>query len=538
MLTEIYCETFGEDKRILFSPGLNVIQGLEGNSIGKSSVLKIIDYAFGGRYYAESNDDILKHVGNHDICFTHTFEGVDYFFRRNAKKHSKVYCCYDNQAYLPKREMSETTFCKWLLEKYGFNDYHLTLREMIGLYIRVWNKPNKEVNRPLYNHNSQSLKEAIISLIKIFNEYDPIAESNEYDTYLKTRSQVLNKAVKYNLIKLPSKKQYDAIIVEIEEIDKKITQLRRNIAISSVDNAEDLSNEINILLEQREFLLEQHGRTSRALGRCLKNTQKLRPLDNSTFSSLTEYFPNVNLQRLNEVQGFHESLQKVLLDELHTEEMRLRKHLEELSKAIQENESAIQEQTKLPTRAVDAMNMLLQLSKRKEQLESQVELYDDKVADTIRKEENKASLDQLLTQITTKIAEKINAKIKEYSNYITTSNSKAPTLHLSGDQYQYGVEDNTGTGKAYTDLILFDLAILALTELPILVHDSFLLNNIDDRTKQSFLKLYSQFSNKQVFISLDTYLGNDSKEIDDLLYSSTRLILSENKTLFGKDWRT
>ena len=50
MLTEIYCEAFGKTKRIPFFAGLNVIQGIGGNSIGKSNALKIIDYAFGGRY--------------------------------------------------------------------------------------------------------------------------------------------------------------------------------------------------------------------------------------------------------------------------------------------------------------------------------------------------------------------------------------------------------------------------------------------------------------------------------------------------------
>ena len=110
-------------------------------------------------------------------------------------------------------------------------------------------------------------------------------------------------------------------------------------------------------------------------------------------------------------------------------------------------------------------------------------------------------------------------------------------FHLSPSQYKYGVEDNTGTGKAYTDLILFDLAILSLTKLPVLIHDSFLFNNIDDLTKQSFLKIYSQFCEKQIFISLDTFLGNDNEEIEKLLYSTTRLVLSEKATLFGVDWR-
>lgn len=143
----------------------------------------------------------------------------------------------------------------------------------------------------------------------------------------------------------------------------------------------------------------------------------------------------------------------------------------------------------------------------------------------------------MLGDITSEIEEKINQKIESLSDMITSSNSKAPILQLSNNQYFYGVQDNTGTGKAYTDLVLFDLAILALTDLPILIHDSFLFNNIDDATKQNFLRLYTQFPNKQIFISLDQFLGDDSKEIDALLFSTTRLVLSENSTLFGKDWR-
>ena len=57
MLVEIRCGAFGEVKQVPFSSGLNVIQGISGNSIGKSNMLKIIDYAFGGKYYSDSNED-------------------------------------------------------------------------------------------------------------------------------------------------------------------------------------------------------------------------------------------------------------------------------------------------------------------------------------------------------------------------------------------------------------------------------------------------------------------------------------------------
>ena len=225
------------------------------------------------------------------------------------------------------------------------------------------------------------------------------------------------------------------------------------------------------------------------------------------------------------------------MDELRNDQTALRQRLSEINTAITENEHDIERFTDLPTKASEAIDELSKLLKKQENLQKQLELYNDKVADIAQKKNTKEQLEQMLGDITSEIEEKINQKIESLSDMITSSNSKAPILQLSNNQYFYGVQDNTGTGKAYTDLVLFDLAILALTDLPILIHDSFLFNNIDDATKQNFLRLYTQFPNKQIFISLDQFLGDDSKEIDALLFSTTRLVLSENSTLFGKDWR-
>lgn len=536
MLTEIYCEAFGKTKRIPFFAGLNVIQGIGGNSIGKSNALKIIDYAFGGRYYAESNDDVIKHIGDHDICFAHTFDNDTFYFKRNAKKYGKILKCTDDK-YIPQSEISESDFCKWLCEKYEFQNLGLTFREMIGLYARVWNKPNKEVSRPLYNHNAQTVKDAIVSLIKLFDEYGAIKELNEHDEYLRKRSQILSKAVSYHLLKVPSQKEYTEITSELAKIKEKILQLKTNIAVGSFENAGNLNDQKNDLFEQRSELLVQQGRIKRDIQRCEKNIQKLYSFGETTFSQLTEFFPEVNIERIKEVQGFHESLRAILMEELRSEVSSLTRRLAEINEAINNNQQEIERITGLPTRSTEAMDKLLQLIKIQEQLQSQIELYDDKVADAIQKDETKGKLDQLLNEITSRVEKKINTQIKEYSDCIETSNGKAPILHLSNRQYDYGVEDNTGTGKAYTDLILFDLAVLSLTKLPVLIHDSFLFNNIDDLTKRSFLRLYNQFGDKQVFVSLDTFLGYDNQEINDILYSSTRLVLSENEMLFGKDWR-
>ena len=57
-------------------------------------------------------------------------------------------------------------------------------------------------------------------------------------------------------------------------------------------------------------------------------------------------------------------------------------------------------------------------------------------------------------------------------------------------------------GSKYKSLILFDLAVLDLTNLPIVIHDSVLLKQIEDFALEQILKLYTK-SKKQIFIALD-----------------------------------
>ena len=79
MLKEIFCDRFISNGKIrepiLFHEGLNTILGSEtgSNSIGKSTFLMILDYAFGGMDYIEKSTDVHKNVGPHRICFLFEF---------------------------------------------------------------------------------------------------------------------------------------------------------------------------------------------------------------------------------------------------------------------------------------------------------------------------------------------------------------------------------------------------------------------------------------------------------------------------------
>lgn len=541
MLTEIYCEAFGSQKKIPFSQGLNIIQGYSdesdggGNSIGKTNMLKIIDFTFGGKYYSDSNGDVIRHIGEHDICFAHMFNGEEYHFIRSTAEPAKVIYCDDK--YTPKSEWSIQDFCTWLLKQYGIENLKLSFRDVVGLYSRIWNKPNKEVDRPLYNHNAQPVTDAIISLVKLFGDYGPIQELHEHDKYLKKRQIALRNAVSYHLLNVPTKKEYGNMQRQLSEIQKKIQILRANISVASNENIVQLNERGSQLYEQRELLQTQRERKVRELQRCRRNMTNLAPPNEDIFKPLKDFFPEVNVDRIKKIQGFHNQLCSVLMGELKTEEVELQQSLNEIDFALQKNEEQIQELTGLPTQTETALNQILELAAKQEYLLNQLNLYEDKDKDAAQKADNSKTLLQTLGTITAKIQEQINGKILEYSSKIAISNSKAPVLQLTPKNYRYGVEDNTGTGKAYTDLLLFDLAVLSLTQLPILIHDSFLFNNIDNLTIQSFIRLYSRFDDKQIFVALDQLYGKDNEEINNILYNSTRLMLTGHDMLYGKDWR-
>ena len=134
----------------------------------------------------------------------------------------------------------------------------------------------------------------------------------------------------------------------------------------------------------------------------------------------------------------------------------------------------------------------------------------------------------------TEIEVKINKELIEINEKIHDKGKKIPKIRLERKIYQFDHSSNTGTGKSYADLIEFDLAILKLTVLPFLIHDSILFKNIEDVAVDKIIEQYSNFGN-QIFISIDGIGKYDSKSIK-ILNESKVLELSKDRKLFNKDW--
>ena len=83
-------------------------------------------------------------------------------------------------------------------------------------------------------------------------------------------------------------------------------------------------------------------------------------------------------------------------------------------------------------------------------------------------------------------------------------------------------------------MVLYDLAILYLTALPAIAHDSLILKNIGDGAVDGIMQIYAR-SEKQVFIAFDKQIAY--KPTQQILEGNCVLHLSNNGCeLYGESW--
>ena len=126
--------------------------------------------------------------------------------------------------------------------------------------------------------------------------------------------------------------------------------------------------------------------------------------------------------------------------------------------------------------------------------------------------------------------------MKEYNDSLFAEHHKPPHLHFNEyNSYRFETPDDTGTGSNYKGMVIFDLAVLNLTALPAIAHDSLILKNIRDGSIDGIMKIYAD-SKKQIFIAFDK---------QDAYTTETRKIVTDNKVLklsdnhcelYGESW--
>lgn len=534
MLTEIRCNQF-RDSVITFHTGLNVVLGDENatNSIGKSTLLMIIDFVFGGDSFLKFNTDVVQELGHHEYNFCFEFDQKRFYFKRKTDSPNVVSQC--TQEYGETNQLSVSDFTSFLKSMYSIESEDLSFREFVGLFSRVWGKENHEVKKPLHAVPSKSPSLCVDALVKMFNAYAAIKALTQQLALKNQEKTTYSKAFAKNLIPKINKTKFKENERNIEKLREEISDIKANLAKFAMNISEIANKEVMDLKVQKDELLRAKLQVDEKLVRVRKNLSENRHIKSKHLQSLQEFFPDVNLQRLATVEEFHSQIATILRQELLAAEKELISQSEMLNGEIavlDQKLGTILSAIENPSVIVDR---IYNLSDSLHGAEQENKYYKDEAEVKQAVKDIKEDLHQQKYDVLRSIENKVNGELRAIIDKVYGQARKSPTLTLTDNNYTYHVFEDTGTGTAYSNLLVFDLAIFRTTKLPVVVHDSFLFKNIENIAVANLVKIYRSFA-KQSFIAIDE-IKKYGKEGSEALeqYSVTRL--SNEKVLYIKDWR-
>lgn len=543
MLKFIECEKFIENGvprgKIEFFSGLNICLGEDNaeNSIGKSTFLFAVDFCFGGNSYC-SQKELLKEVGNHKINFCLEFDKELYYFSRSTENPKEVAICDENFNIMKK--ISDVDFKDFLLEKYNLAETGLSFRQAVTSFIRIFGKESSEIKNIVGVEGHNGGKTGILrNLIKLFEEYDEVKSLEEKAAAIQSEQNEFTSVEKSKIVKngkIKNLSQLKESEIRVDQLNEELLQIAEanKIQTETVDaqraaQAAELERQITVLKRNRTKLLNEKSILEANLG----SETKIQKED---FEELKSFFPELNIPHIEEIQNFHNQITKILKEETEEELLKLEDKISGNEKNLIES---TQELTKLRVPLSIPKKVLEQyasVSIQKNELEGQITFYKNSKQISSRLKETKIELDGKKLSILEEIAAKINQKLEEFSGKVN-DNDSPPCLNLnSTSSYSFYAPNDSGMGTAYVSMILYDLAILELTKLPFVIHDSVLFKNLSD---SRVIKVFEEYENsrKQIFVSFDKKNSYGSDALKKTIEKHRVIELyAGGGELFGRSW--
>ncbi|EPX8803278.1 DUF2326 domain-containing protein [Listeria monocytogenes] len=535
MLKMIECEKFS-DRVIFFNKGLNIIVGDEiaSNSIGKTTMLMIIDFIFGGGDYLTKNSDTVKHLGHHEFCFRFFFDKKDYFFRRGTKTPYIIYMCDEKYTVLEEKKLAD--YLKWLQNKYDCELEGLSFRGVVSRFFRIYGRANLDERTPLKLYENEKMADSITDLIKLFDKYRLISSYQQKVSELNNRQKIVNDAEKVAIIDSAlNKKDYKRNQKAIQHLSEEIEVLKQNVMTNSMGKEALLSDEILELQNQKNKLVISRNKQR---NRLRKNKETIAIKKSRIFDDidqLEKFFPEVDKSRINDIEQFHLKLTDILKDELNLSKRELEAGIRNINQEITALDLELSQLLEVKSAPEYSVMRLIELSAAMKNYEELNKRYDDKKDLKEELSIRRNELTELKKSSTDEISQQINQQMLLMFNSMYKDKFNPPHFEIHEKAYSLKTDNDTGTGTAFVSLILFDLSILKLTKLPSLVHDLPLLKNIDNDSMEQIIKLYAG-NEKQIFIAIDK-IESYSKATSKLILQNRVLQLNKKKNLFVESWK-
>lgn len=535
MLKEIICDRIPEG-RIVFNDGLNVVVGDESaaNSIGKSSALAMIDFAFGGDFYAK-REDIIKNVGHHELKIHFIFNGEDFYFSRGTSDSGYVHIC--DSEYRIQGTTNIASYKNLLSERYFLHTTSLKIGEIVSQFCRIYGKDNYNEREPLKPDYKAKNEERILFLVKLFGYYNTIEEQSRILKEATDRKTAYNKVVTLKLVApVKNKTEYKRIVNDISRLEGEVDIIKSQLSSQTMTLTSEQLKQISVLKSRLSRVQNEKALVQTSIRRLHDNLQATSAEIAVNIGQISEFFPTAELRKIDEINQFHIKLATILQEEIEKQVASQEKKLS----YITEQESNIVEQIRAvaqnnsPTElAVDRLVATKYDIDKLIQGKTSYELVQQLASDY---KQSRELYDALLDDVLNRVMFEINKEMETLNNTILGEGKKSPLIKITPTRYSIKSEDDTGTGTNYRVLITFDLALLNLTVLPVLIHDSLLFKNVEDDSLDGILSLYEQKTNKQVFISIDK-IGSYGEQVQRIVEQHKVLQLSENYPLYGKSWK-
>lgn len=537
MLKEIVCDNFKAGNQIIsFHPGLNTILGdnVGSNSIGKSTFLLIVDFVFGGNSFLDKATEVFKHCGYIEIRFKYQFEGEEYSFIRKTNEKDTVYICDKNYDIVSKQSLD--LFKKFLFDKYNIDLPYITFREIVSTFSRIYDKGSDDEAKPLNITSNESGEIAVTRLLKLFNIYGSLYELEKVKKQNIDREKAFKSSQKFSFIPKMGEREYKSAIKELERLQEDRSKISTQSTIGELDLQTEQLEEVAKLNEEINAYRRQRSKINSSLARLELNRRLSPSIVEADLIELQSYFPNVNLKKIHEVTGFHSQLCKIIATDVEQQIEFNIKLLDEIEEKINELTAQKQLITSTQNPSTIAINRLLNIGREIDKLESRIKTHQD---GKHYKEESVSTIGIYKTEKGKSIAEiqhSLNVKIHNINQFICSDKKNVPILTIGDTSYNYSTTDDRGTGTNYKNVVVLDMSILELTELPILIHDSIILKQIADEYIDKIFERYKSYTAKQIFVALDKKESYFS-ETNKILTDTTVLELFPNGgELFGRSW--
>lgn len=548
MLVKLQCDKFisngAKRPAIEFHEGLNAILGDEdrSNSIGKSTLLMIIDFVFGGEDYVKKCEDVQSNVLEHTIKFTFLFDGEEYHFARNTVEYMYVVKC--DKDYKPLADVDKITIDEYrdfLAEKYAINTEGLSWRGAMSKFIRVYKRETMDEERPLQAAKQENVKDAIKKYMQQFSRYNIVDSqikqadkaADERDAFRKTQQYEHIRAAK-------NQAEYDENEKKAAALELQEQQLAENSSQGILDldsmQAQRLSELNDLLINYRR----QRARVQTQLNSLRREMTEGKKSFKKTFTDLERFFPGEEFKALSDIEQFHQSLSKVLTSEFKEAERDLATAYIMLGNEIVRIKEQIAEVQSIPNVTQAVLKEYARITTELNNVREANKNF--KTFEELKKTaaEYASTRDEVIATQLYEIQKIINDKMREITARIVKNDvQRPPTLNLEKlGKYSFSTKDDGGSGAQFRGLITFDLANMEVSGIPFIVHDSDLLDPIEKPALTEIIKEYDAVKERgqQTFVSfrsLDFY----AEEAQPMIKQCKVIELSGNgNQLFGRGW--